>query len=1086
MSTQSDRNLLLGVLAWQLDFIDRGMLVDGMHAWVLNKASSLGSILVDKRQLSIDEHRLLEKLVDQHLQRHAGDIKDSLATVSVVASMRGVSRQLLSLTDPDLTTSLFCAIDDTPPMPSPAVPDGNDPETQRTISCSEETRGSLQRFQILSHHASGGLGDVYLARDLELNRNVALKEMQPRVAHDPLGRNRFNLEAEVTGSLEHPGIVPVYSHGCYADQRPFYAMRFIRGKTLREAIADYHQGNGHTVGKDTLALRKLLGHFTDICNAVAFAHSRGVLHRDLKPANVMLGRYGETLVLDWGLAKIVERGEEQLSSGEDTLKPRAAGDSSETMAGTAVGTPSYMSPEQASGQINELGPATDVYSLGAVLYTILTGKTPFSGNDAAGILQAVKEGKFSPPRAVLNSVPPPLEAVCLKAMARKAGDRYASPLHLAEDIEHWLADEPVSVYREPFKARTRRWLKRHQTFVGSSAAATLIGIVSLIALVALAAANNRTLDAANTRLTIANGQLREANESERTARNEEAAARRQAQQNGEAAEMNFELARGALDDVTMLLKTSAALDSREMRPVKAKLSEIVLQYYQSFLDQRGGDSRLASQSALATMFIADTEANRRNRSMALTNYQRALETFRDMLSKDTSLVHERLCAFQCFQEMAFLLHESGQATAAESHYRSALEQAEELLKAAPDDLTYQDAVASANRGLGLVHMSSGQMTAADKHFEAAMSIYRQWDSQSLYYAHRAAPTLQSLSQVLNYVGRQNDADAALREARQLYRRLLDSDPRNEYHQFHLAALGADFGRLLYYRGQYDEAESMMRESLQLGRSLVTAFPNIVDYENLVATVQVNAAKLYRDTDRFEDAEAAYTESAAILESYARNDPDALYFAAGVARTMEGRGQLAKLRGDFDSSLAWYDRALAEIESLLARAPDYLSANRYLAYTLAGRAETLKQLGREPEAQRDWQRLIDMVAGLQSYEIQLHRAEALAHLGRHQQASQLAEEQVRNMDSGQTLLLAARVLATCYATVSDETLATTYAQDAVRLLNRARDAGFFNSPGVVRQLDSDPIFERLRQCAPYREEFRDTLVTPDSTGGQRGV
>jgi serine/threonine protein kinase len=191
---------------------------------------------------------------------------------------------------------------------------------------------------------------------------VALKEIQDRHADDSNSRARFLLEAEVTGGLEHPGIVPVYGLGSYADGRPFYAMRFIRGDSLQDAIERYHaaQGPNRDAGERALKLRGLLGRFVDVCNAIAYAHSRGVLHRDLKPANVMLGKYGETLVVDWGLAKTAGRAEGAEPSLEEvTLRPSSASGSAPTQMGAALGTPPYMSPEQAGGAwISWVRPAT--------------------------------------------------------------------------------------------------------------------------------------------------------------------------------------------------------------------------------------------------------------------------------------------------------------------------------------------------------------------------------------------------------------------------------------------------------------------------------------------------------------------------------------------------------------------------------------------------------------------------------------------------------------------------------------------------------------------------------------------------------
>jgi Flp pilus assembly protein TadD/serine/threonine protein kinase len=335
------------------------------------------------------------------------------------------------------------------------------------------------RFQVLRPHARGGLGEVFVAHDCELNRQVALKEIQEKYADDADSRARFLLEAEVTGSLEHPGIVPVYSLGRYPDGRPFYAMRFIHGDSLQDALESFHKAEGpkRDPGQRSLELRKLLGRFLAVCDAIAYAHSRGVLHRDLKPANVMVGPYGETLLVDWGLAK---PGGDTPASGLDTepaLRPSAADAVARTLAGAVKGTPAYMSPEQAAGRVDLMGPTSDVYSLGATLYHLLTGHRPFEDRDPQEVLRKVRKGLFKPPRQVNRQVPAALDAVCRKAMAREPKDRYPTAKALAEDIEHWLADEPVSAYGDPLPARMRRWARRHKPLVAGVAAMLLTALV---------------------------------------------------------------------------------------------------------------------------------------------------------------------------------------------------------------------------------------------------------------------------------------------------------------------------------------------------------------------------------------------------------------------------------------------------------------------------------------------------------------------------------------------------------------------------------------------------------------------------------
>jgi serine/threonine protein kinase len=427
MST--DRNLLFGILAVQMDFVSRDALIAAMSGWVLAKHRPLGEILVEQEALSAANRDLLEALVSAHIRQHDDDPARSLAALSSPARPPGEA--LRQVDDPDVRASI-----------------GHVTETLNTISDPNlivaEAEGARPRFRILRPHAKGGLGEVFVAHDEELNRAVALKEIQAQYAGNRDSCSRFLLEAEITGRLEHPGIVPVYGLGRYADGRPYYAMRFVEGENLRESIQRFHGADklGRDPRERRLAFRELLGRFVSVCNAVAFAHSRGVLHRDLKPSNVMLGRYGETLIVDWGLAKIAGKKDKADASDSTMIQPGlGTSGATPTRHGSALGTPAFMSPEQAEGQLDRLGPGSDVYSLGATLYTLLTGKAPVEGTDMAEVLQKVRRGDITPSHQAKPETPPALDAVCRKAMALRPEDRYGSATALALDVEKWLADE---------------------------------------------------------------------------------------------------------------------------------------------------------------------------------------------------------------------------------------------------------------------------------------------------------------------------------------------------------------------------------------------------------------------------------------------------------------------------------------------------------------------------------------------------------------------------------------------------------------------------------------------------------------------
>ncbi|OAI48206.1 hypothetical protein AYO44_07540 [Planctomycetaceae bacterium SCGC AG-212-F19] len=353
-----------------------------------------------------------------------------------------------------------------------------------------------ERYVIEGEIARGGMGAVLRAVDCDLRREIAVKYMLD--AQDPKKQARFVEEAQINSQLEHPNIVPVYDLGIDAQKRPFILMKMVKGRSLKDVL-DRLRENPKLAEKEW-SLGRLLNIFVNVCNALAFAHSRGVIHRDLKPANIMLGDFGEVYVMDWGLAKVLAGGPGELVG---VLAPAAAPtvggsphvsakksskvvtsrepEADLTQEGSIIGTPTYMPPEQASGALHALTPRSDVYALGAILYEILTLQPPVDKEGGyLAVLMRVMQGEIlapeqrAPARAKKGKIPRELAAVAMKALARNPGDRYPSAEALRQDIERYQEGRSVSAKEDTYREAVWKLIKRNKA---ASLAATLALLV---------------------------------------------------------------------------------------------------------------------------------------------------------------------------------------------------------------------------------------------------------------------------------------------------------------------------------------------------------------------------------------------------------------------------------------------------------------------------------------------------------------------------------------------------------------------------------------------------------------------------------
>jgi formylglycine-generating enzyme required for sulfatase activity/serine/threonine protein kinase len=430
------------------------------------------------------------------------------------------------------------------------------------------------RYQLEGEVARGGMGAILKIWDGDLRRHLAMKVVlgksdatstggTPQV--DPGVLTRFLEEAQVTGQLDHPGIVPVHELGLDADGRVYFTMKLVLGRDLK-TIFDLV-----FAGKEGWNETRALGVILKACEAIAYAHTKGVIHRDLKPANVMVGSFGEVYVMDWGLARVLGR--------EDAHDLRIAGDAARsvsptdsvstersdvrraapdsplyTMDGDVMGTPSYMPPEQARGEIDKLSARSDVYSLGAMLYHLLARQMPYERRgerqNGLDVLRAVRESGPTPLHALRKDVPPELEAICDKAMARDPGSRYGDTLDLAEDLRSFLEGRVVKAHQTGAIVELRKWVQRNKPLAAALAAAVLI----LVAGILVSTAKTREAEAARLETAAKNVDL--------------VAATKLAQENEAKATAQEELATQKTNDV---LSLSAIQELKELETRAAAL-----------------------------------------------------------------------------------------------------------------------------------------------------------------------------------------------------------------------------------------------------------------------------------------------------------------------------------------------------------------------------------------------------------------------------------------------------------------------------------------------------------------------------------
>jgi tetratricopeptide (TPR) repeat protein/tRNA A-37 threonylcarbamoyl transferase component Bud32 len=897
---------------------------------------------------------------------------------------------------------------------------------------------------------------------------VALKELQAHHADNANLVERFQMEAEITGRLEHPGVVPVYGRGQHENGAGYYVMRFVRGEELKDGVMEFHATHrGQLVGGQArVPFMQLLRQFVDVCYTIGYAHSRGIIHRDLKPSNIMLGKFGETFVVDWGLAKPVDQREAFATEGPISVDSLSGSGSQATQMGSTVGTPEFMSPEQADGRIEEIDARSDIYCLGATLYFVLTNEPPASGNNLYEIVERVSAGRIRASREANGAVPRALDAICMKALAKKAIDRYETAGELAADIEKWMADEPVSVIADTLFDRGRRWFRHHR-------ALALVSLASLVLLAGVTTVASLFINQARIAESEQRGVAEKTAERNFQLARSEKQAREIADKNRQEALLNFKQARSAVD--TALTGISEILgDYPGLQQARILLLERVADNYLKFALQKSEDLEIQIESGRAFLRLGEVRQALYEMEAADDSFRQGEERFRTMWKEYPENVTIALDLASCLSKRAILNDIQGEYDDARKFYdevilllrtlvaqadqqepaRKALAAAlsnlanmqlildelqlaeaaalessaiyEQLSQQDPENPSYAVGVAQQYYNLGLVKNQTNRVAAAGVDFQRAIDIFTNLleakPDNSRYLQSRAALS-NALALAMRTQGKIKAEQAAYRIAEQDYARLIQSRPDDPSFRKNLALTQNNRAQTLNRIGQSSEAVELVLPAYRILDALYEQFVDVPEYgEQLGICCEVLAhAHMLRD-DRIQ-AKRFGSIAVEQFQELAELNPAIGKYRQRLAMAQGRVAELLSREKDYENALKLVSLAIQSLKTLAIEFPKSGSYQASLARLLITQMRILVD-SQQPElataarqeAVTVWEATIKLEANPQYY-YQLARfyAESLSQLDEEEAAvlvelATVAAEGTPSSADSRSLLALAKVVA----------------------------------------------------------------------------
>jgi serine/threonine-protein kinase len=763
--------------------------------------------------------------------------------------------------------------------------------------------GIVSGFEILSEIGRGGMGVVYQARQLKPNRLVALKMILDGHFASAQDLLRFQNEAEVVAALEHPSIVPILEVGQHNGLH-YFTMPLLTGGSLASALPrpfDDPRGAARMVAQVTCA--------------VHHAHQRGILHRDLKPANILLDAEGRPHVSDFGLAK-------RLRDGRGL-----------TESGAIMGSPGYMSPEQAAGDAVAITTASDVYGLGAILYALLTGRAPFEGSSFQETVARLYDEPPDPPSRSNKLVPRPLDQICLKCLEKDPGKRYASAQALATDLDRWLAGEPVSARSEPLSERTRRWMRRRRTAVAACGAAMVMAMLGMAAVLGVQVKSNRELSAAKDR-----------------------------------EQARFDLAMEAIRAFHTGVSEDLLLKEPQFQRLRTRLLHGAREFFGKLERQLEGQTDRRSRRAMVQAYdeLAALTDKIGSKTEALELYRRVLVLRRELARETQPGTAADVEVARCHLVLGQLEYETGHADRAVVAYEEAQSLLEGVNRPSDRTLDFRADLATCEHRIGDALAAMGFSTKAMLKYQTGRSIRESLDRERTVTDSRSslAESDLAIGNLLWQTGQPADAVTSFEKARARFESLAREQPNSSEYRRGLAHCYNAMSYPLHEMGKTDEALEAFEAARAILETLVRDNPAVTEFRQALAFCDTQIGTLLFDTGRTAEALAPFQRARASLQALFEANPEVDEIANDLARAHSQLGQILDAIGKPVEALASLKKARALREVLTG--DDHVLVATYrsdLAVTLGHIGAHERRASRLGEARAAYRQGIALLDGL---------------------------------------------------------------------------------------------------------------------------